>query len=54
MHYKTDAHNENYKNLKTIDDFISEIGVTPERVSDFTLKAHKDLPAELTYLVFDK
>ena len=54
MHYKTDAHNDNYKNLKTVEDFINEIGVTPERVSDFTLKAHKDLPLELTYLVFDK
>lgn len=54
MHYRTDAHNTDYKDLYTIEDFINESGVTPERVSDFTLKAHKDLPAELTYLVFDK
>lgn len=55
MHYKTENHNDSYNELQTVEDFINEMGVTPEKVSgDYTLKAHKDLPAELTILVFDK
>jgi L-ascorbate metabolism protein UlaG (beta-lactamase superfamily) len=54
MHYKTDAHSAEYNELTTVDEFISKMGTTPERVSDFTLKAHKDLPGELTILVFEK
>ena len=54
MHFKTDAHNESYKDLSTVEEFVSAMGITPEKVSEYTLKAHKDLPAELTIIVFDK
>jgi L-ascorbate metabolism protein UlaG (beta-lactamase superfamily) len=54
IHYKTDAHSEDYKEMAGIEDFINAMGTAPEKVSDYTLKAHKDLPPELTILVFDK
>jgi L-ascorbate metabolism protein UlaG (beta-lactamase superfamily) len=52
MHFKTPKHLNAYDELKTFQDFIAEIGVQPQNVKDFTLKAHKDLPQEMIILEF--
>ncbi len=52
MHFKTPKHNKDYDELKTFQDFINEIGIQPQKVKEFSLKAHKDLPQELLILEF--
>lgn len=53
MHYKTPKHGKDFAELATLEDFIKESGLQPQSVKDFTLKAHKDLPQELTIITFN-
>jgi L-ascorbate metabolism protein UlaG (beta-lactamase superfamily) len=53
MHYKTDKHNpETFKDLKTLNDFITEIAVTPKKVEKLTV-AKTALPDEMEVVVFE-
>lgn len=52
MHYKTPKHTESYKDLETLETFIKELGIPSQEVKEYSIKAKKDLPNELTLIVF--
>jgi L-ascorbate metabolism protein UlaG (beta-lactamase superfamily) len=53
MHYRTKEHNKNFEKLKTVTDFVEEMGL--ERRNETKLKIKKlDLPEEMELIVLSK
>lgn len=52
MHYKTPKHTDSYKDLEELEVFIKELSIPAQEVKDYSIKGKKDLPNELTLIVF--
>ncbi|PJA40249.1 MBL fold metallo-hydrolase [candidate division WWE3 bacterium CG_4_9_14_3_um_filter_34_6] len=50
MHYKTNNHNESYKDLATLEDFLKEAGINTPLEKELTVKSQSDLGSDLKIL----
>ena len=53
MHYKTKEHNKNYEKLKTVTQFVEEMGMEPKKETKLKIKK-LDLPEEMELVILSK
>ena len=51
MHFRTDKHLDAFKDLATLEDFISESGLDAQFLNKLSLKSRQDLPEETQLIV---